>query len=90
MISLEFLESKLLEASSIYKGKTVPIHNYIELKENLENIDKDNYVLFFGRLSEEKGLDIFLDVCKELPNIYFKIAGTGPLEKECTGISGGL
>ena len=82
----EFLESKLLQASDIYKGKTISIHNYIELKENLEHREKENYVLFFGRLSEEKGLDIFLDVCKELPDIYFKIAGTGPLEKECTGV----
>lgn len=82
----EFLESKLLEASDIYKGKTIAIHNYIELKDNVENIKKDDYVLFFGRLSEEKGLNIFLDVCKELPNIHFKIAGTGPLEKACTEI----
>lgn len=82
----EFLESKLIEGSDIYIGKTVAIHNYIELKDNVEKMKKDDYVLFFGRLSEEKGLDIFLDVCKELPNIHFKIAGTGPLEKACTGI----
>lgn len=41
---------------------------------------------FFGRLSEEKGLKVFLEVCKELPNINFKIAGTGPLEEECQKI----
>lgn len=82
----KFLESKLLQASEIYKGKTVVMHNYIELKDETKKIKKDNYVLFFGRLSEEKGLDVFLDVCKKLPNIKFKIAGTGPLEKKCVNI----
>ena len=81
-----FLESKLLQASDIYKGKTIAIHNYIELKE-LEHYDKENYVLFFGRLSEEKGLNIFLEACKELKNIKFKVAGTGPLQELCEKVS---
>lgn len=81
-----FLENKLLAASDIYKNKTIAIHNFIELKE-LNSYKKDNYVLFFGRLSEEKGLAIFLECCKKLPNIKFKIAGTGPLDYMCKGIN---
>lgn len=81
----DFLENKLLSGSDIYKGKTKTIHNFIELKE-LNNYEKEDYVLFFGRLSEEKGLEKFLKVCKMLPNIQFKIAGTGPLENECKNI----
>ncbi len=80
-----FLENKLLKASDIYKGKTIAIHNFIELKP-LNSYTKDDYVLFFGRLSEEKGLKIFLECCKELKNIKFKVAGTGPLEDICKGI----
>ena len=80
-----FLENKLLSASDIYKGKTIAIHNFIELKP-LNSYTKDNYVLFFGRLSEEKGLKMFLECCKELPNIKFKVAGTGPLDYMCKGI----
>ncbi len=80
-----FLESKLLKASDIYKDKTIVIHNFIELKE-LGQYDKDDYVLFFGRLSEEKGLAMFIECCKELPDIKFKVAGTGPLEDICNGI----
>lgn len=80
-----FLENKLLTASDIYKEKTIAIHNFIELKE-LNNYEKDNYVLFFGRLSEEKGLAMFLECCKKLPNIKFKVAGTGPLDYMCKGI----
>lgn len=83
----KFLESKLIESNDIYKGKTVTIQNFIELKNNSICYDKEDYVLFFGRLSEEKGLDIFLKVCKELPNVNFKIAGTGPLEEKCKNIN---
>lgn len=81
----KFLENKLLSSSELYKGKTITIHNFIELKE-LNSYKKDNYVLFFGRLSEEKGLSIFLECCKALPNINFKIAGTGPLDYMCKNI----
>lgn len=80
------MESKLLEASKIYNGKTIAIHNYIELKK-LEHYEKENYILFFGRLSDEKGLRIFLEVCKELKNIKFKVAGTGPLQSLCGNFS---
>lgn len=78
-----FLKEKLIEADKeTYENKVTAIHNFIELKQ-INNVEKDNYVLYFGRLSEEKGLDVFLDVCKELPNIHFKIAGTGWLEDMC-------
>ena len=79
-----FIEQKLLENKE-FERKTIVMHNFIELKE-LINRKKENYVLFFGRLSEEKGLDIFIETCKQLPQIKFKIAGTGPLEKSLQGI----
>ena len=79
-----FMESKLLEDKK-YKEKTIVMHNFIELQE-LNNTTKENYVLFFGRLSEEKGLNTFIEVCKKLPEIKFKVAGTGPLEEKLKDI----
>ena len=79
-----FMEQKLLENKE-FEEKTIVIHNFIELRE-LSNRQKENYVLFFGRLSEEKGLDIFIETCKKLPQIKFKVAGTGPLESELRNI----
>ncbi|MDP9160580.1 MAG: glycosyltransferase [Acidobacteriota bacterium] len=35
-------------------------------------------VLYFGRLSPEKGLDILLQAAEHLPHIKFQIAGAGP------------
>ncbi len=80
-----FIEDKLNQTDR-YHGKTLPIHNFIELKELDSNHEKGDYVLYFGRLSEEKGLEMFLNCCRKLPHIKFKIAGTGPLEHMCKTI----
>ena len=47
---------------------------------------KKDYVLYFGRFSEEKGIGTLIKVCKELPDVQFIFAGTGPLEKTVNGI----
>lgn len=38
---------------------------------------KGDYVLFFGNISEQKGLSLFIELARKLPNINFKIAGEG-------------
>lgn len=81
-----FLEQQLLRQKE-YEGKTLTLHNFIELRDFDDKEEKENYVLFFGRLSEEKGLKPFLEACKELPNINFKIAGVGPLLNDIKNIS---
>ena len=81
-----FIEDKLNQTNR-YGGKTETIHNFIELNEMDGPAEKEDYVLYFGRLSEEKGLELFLNCCKRLPHIKFKIAGTGPMEHICSGIS---
>lgn len=45
-----------------------------------------NYVLYFGRFSKEKGIDTLIKVCKEMTDVNFIFAGTGPLENEINGI----
>lgn len=42
---------------------------------------------YFGRFSEEKGICTLIKVCKEMPDVQFIFAGTGPLEDEIKGIS---
>lgn len=41
-----------------------------------------DYVLYFGRFSEEKGTETLLKACDALPDIPFVFAGTGPLEEK--------
>ena len=50
-------------------------------------MQKKDYVLYFGRFSQEKGIETLLQVCKKLPQIPFVFAGSGPLEGELEGIS---
>jgi glycosyltransferase involved in cell wall biosynthesis len=40
--------------------------------------DHDGYVLFVGRLSEEKGIETILRVAKLVPDVKFRIVGRGP------------
>ena len=59
------------------KLKVLP--NFISSDFNiLTDFTKDNYYLYVGRLSEEKGIKILLEAASDLPYIL-KIAGTGPL-----------
>lgn len=74
-----FMQEKL-QSNPIYKNKTVVIHNFIEEIKEYKEVEKEDYILYFGRLSEEKGFEMFLKTCKQLSHIKFKIAGTGPME----------
>lgn len=80
----EFMKSKL-DTNPIFATKTVALHNFID-KVEWNNTEKKDYVLYFGRFSEEKGIGTLIDVCKKLPNIQFVFAGTGPLEDEIKNI----
>ena len=81
----EFMKIKL-DTNSLFAKKTIVLHNFID-KVEWKDTEKKDYVLYFGRFSEEKGIGTLLKVCKELPNIQFVFAGTGPLEDTVNGIS---
>jgi glycosyltransferase involved in cell wall biosynthesis len=55
-------------------------------KQGLSTPDATPFVVgFFGRLSEEKGLDIFIEIAahlRESQDIEFIVAGRGPIENE--------
>lgn len=80
-----FMKYKM-DSNSIFAKKTIVIHNFID-KVNWEGTKKKDYVLYFGRFSEEKGIETLIEVCKELPVINFIFAGTGPLEKKLENVS---
>lgn len=80
----EFMKSKM-DSNPIFADKTIAIHNFIENAEQKETEKKD-YVLYFGRFSKEKGIETLIDICKELPEIQFIFAGSGPLEDKIKDI----
>jgi len=74
-----FLENKLVSSSDIYMGKTFTIHNFIEKNNILSKTDSENpYIVFVGRLSKEKGVELLANTAKILPDINFVVAGNGP------------
>lgn len=81
----EFLKNRM-DTNPLFAGKTIAIHNFVDKTEYKET-EKKNYVLYFGRFSEEKGIKTLIQVCKELPEVQFVFAGTGPLEENIYKIS---
>ncbi|MCL4447542.1 MAG: glycosyltransferase [Thermoplasmatales archaeon] len=59
------------------KSKIVPVG--IDLSKFVYNENKEDYYLFIGRLTQDKGVLELLEAAARLPNKEFKIAGTGPL-----------
>ena len=80
----EFMKTKM-DSNPLFAKKTVTLHNFVE-KVMWKETEKNDYVLYFGRFSKEKGIDTLIQVCKELPDVQFVFAGTGPLESKMKGI----
>ena len=50
----EFMKSKM-DSNPLFATKTVAMHNFID-KVEWKETEKKDYVLYFGRFSEEKGI----------------------------------
>lgn len=79
-----FMKFKL-DTNPLFADKTIVLHNFIDEVEWINTV-KEDYVLYFGRFSEEKGIKTLINVCRNLPHINFIFAGTGPLEDEIKGV----
>lgn len=79
-----FMKEKL-DTNLIFRDKTVALHNFVadDLPQARE---KRPYVLYFGRFAAEKGMDMLLAACQELPEVQFVFAGSGPMEGELAGV----
>ena len=81
----EFMKTKM-DTNPVFAGKTITLHNFID-KVDWKVTKKKEYVLYFGRFSEEEGIGTLIEVCKQLPDIQFVFAGAGPLENVISGVS---
>lgn len=79
-----FMKTKL-DTNPVFAGKTVALHNFIEPVKPKATQKKD-YVLYFGRYSQEKGIGTLIEAAKALPEIPFVFAGSGPLEGLLDGV----
>lgn len=75
----EFMKEKL-EHSQDLAGRIIVKHNFVDCEVSELSNEENAYVLYFGRYSQEKGVNTLLKVCDALQDIPFVFAGSGPLE----------
>lgn len=74
----QFSRNKHIEADQRYKDKSTFLYNFTPHIYSTKK-ERGKYLLFFGRISEEKGISTLIHAIKNIPDITLKIAGTGPL-----------
>lgn len=77
----KFMSEKLKEFG-ISPRKMKVLYNFTVPNRGNSNVNKKEQVLYFGRISEEKGINTLLDAIAQLRNIKFVFAGAGPLSEE--------
>lgn len=90
-ISISQFSEQILKSTLGKKVKIMRIYNPIDIKKNCEKIDSsmNKYYLYVGRVSKEKGVDLF---CKAITDLKYKgvVVGDGTekekLEKEYSNI----
>lgn len=75
----QFYRKKMIEFG-FPQEKITYLPNHIDVSDYKTPQDEGQYILYFGRLSEEKGILTLLDAARKNPQIPLRIAGSGPLE----------
>ena len=83
IITPSLFYKKIFEKFGINCNRVIHIPNFIDFnKHEIEfSEDRENYYLYYGRLSKEKGIMTLIKAVENL-NVQLKIAGTGPLEED--------
>ncbi len=82
LFASSFMANKTQEFWGEDSFKCGNLKNPFKISEKPLIENKGNYGLYFGRLSEEKGVDLILKALTKNKDIPFKIVGEGPLFDE--------
>lgn len=77
----QFLADKMAEFGED-SSRIHVLHNFIKPDYKDRIFEKKDYILYFGRLSVQKGIRTMLEAAKDLPDVKFVLAGSGELEDE--------
>lgn len=81
-----FLKEKVEEMG--FNEKIVHLPNFIDLDDYQPLYSfKDRSIIYFGRLSREKGLFTLLDAIKGAPGVMLKVVGEGPLKNDLISVA---
>lgn len=86
-ICLNENQIRLLVDIGFDKNKIIKKYNFVpdaeaSLKTLSDNDLPERYVVFYGRIGEEKGIRILMEIWDELIDIPLVVMGGGPLEEE--------
>lgn len=76
----EFVRHKLVEAG-FDQERVITLPYFIDLSDLKLKTGDEGYVLYSGRLVEEKGVEVLIKAMEQLPGIQCKILGSGPDEQ---------
>lgn len=82
----QFLYDKFSK-NTLLRDKLIMLHNFIDTTEYPYKQKSGDYVLYFGRLAAEKGVNTLIRSMQQLADIPFIIAGNGPLTPKVQEIS---
>lgn len=82
MISPSRFLADVLGTDPILKDRLIVLRNFVGRPDIEAGIKKEDYVLYLGRFSFEKGIGTLLEAIDEILDIRFVFAGNGPLEDE--------
>lgn len=75
-----FIRDKHAEYNKQYLTKSSVIYNFHKRSVSKISVDKNYDLVYFGRLSREKGVLTLIKAIEKEPSIKLKIIGTGPIE----------
>ena len=81
-IALNSFNKRLFAEAGIPENKLVVVPNPASASKDISTDFPEEYLLFAGRLSEEKGVFTFLKALESFSDLPVKIIGSGHLEKE--------
>lgn len=76
-----FMRDQLI-AHGFDPKKVVHVPHFVETADKVPEYQDKGYILFIGRLTEEKGVEVLLRAMEQLPHVPCKIVGTGPEEAQ--------
>ena len=74
----KFSRNKHMAMDASFAPQSTYLYNFTPISAEQEHVQED-YLLFFGRISSEKGIVTLMQAMRDLPDVQLKIAGTGPL-----------
>ena len=78
LFSSEFMAHKTEEFWGSNSFRWLKLRNPFDSKKFEATFSPNGSVLYFGRLIEEKGVDILIHAASRLPDVSFRIVGDGP------------